>query len=131
MAAQMAANLPPDLRRPGPSRVVVPVPAHRGRRRRRGFDPAGVLAERFAARTGAVVADCLRRRDRSGEQARTGRAVRRRAGRLAIEAAGAVPADALLVDDVHTTGATLDACARALRSAGCERVAALTYARTL
>src|SRR4051794_7514266 len=47
MAAHMAANLPLDLRRPtaaGGPVAVVPVPAHRGRRRRRGFDPAALLA---------------------------------------------------------------------------------------
>src|SRR5436190_611708 len=38
---------------------------------------------------------------------------------------------ALLIDDVHTTGATLDACARALVAGGCEEVVAITYARTL
>ena len=43
----------------------------------------------------------------------------------------APPAAVLLVDDVHTTGATLDACARALKAGGAEAVAAVTYARTL
>jgi predicted amidophosphoribosyltransferase len=37
----------------------------------------------------------------------------------------------ILIDDVHTTGATLDACARTLRDAGAATVVALTYARTL
>jgi predicted amidophosphoribosyltransferase len=37
----------------------------------------------------------------------------------------------VLVDDVHTTGATLGACARALREAGAERVVAISWARTL
>jgi predicted amidophosphoribosyltransferase len=37
----------------------------------------------------------------------------------------------ILVDDVHTTGATLDACARALKDAGSGPVVAVTYARTL
>jgi predicted amidophosphoribosyltransferase len=41
------------------------------------------------------------------------------------------PARVLLLDDVHTTGATLEACARALRAAGARRVAAVTYTRTL
>ncbi|MGH2450028.1 MAG: ComF family protein, partial [Candidatus Limnocylindria bacterium] len=59
------------------------------------------------------------------------RAQRRRAGRLAIELEEAPPRRALLVDDVHTTGTTLDACARVLVAGACEEVIAITYARTL
>ena len=127
MAAQLAATLPDDLRRG----LVVPVPPQRARRRSRGFDPAGALAAGLAARLELPHAPLLVRRDRAGRQARVGRAARRAEGRIVVEALGAVDAPVMLVDDVHTTGSTLDACARALVEAGACSVVAVTYARTL
>jgi predicted amidophosphoribosyltransferase len=129
MAAQLAANLPPDLRIP--EAVLVAVPPHPGRRRRRGYDPADLLARALAARTGLARRDCLRRAGPDIRQLGAGRAQRRRPGRIEIVLARAPPDAALLVDDVHTTGATLEACARALRAGGCRRVAALSYTRAL
>jgi predicted amidophosphoribosyltransferase len=128
MAAHIAANLPADLRALD---AIVPVPPQPQRRRRRGFDPADVLARAVGARLGVPVSPCLRRRDRARRQVGAAATQRRLHGRLEVEARAPPPPRALLLDDVHTTGATLEACARALRAAGCEPVAAITYARTL
>src|SRR3954453_23840513 len=109
MAAHMAANLPPPLR--AGSAALVPVPALAARRRRRGFDPAMELAAALGRRLERPVVPCLERRDHSGRQVGSGRAARRAPGRLVVAVRGPPPPVALLVDDVHTTGATLDACA--------------------
>jgi predicted amidophosphoribosyltransferase len=129
MAAQMAANLPPSLRA-GPA-ALVPVPGQPARRRRRGFDPAAEIAHALGRRLDRPVARCLERRDHGTRQVGAGRAARRAPGRIAVAVRGAAPPLALLVDDVHTTGATLDACARALARAGTTVVAAVSYTRTL
>ena len=129
MAAHMAANLPPALR--DPAVALVPVPAARARRRSRGFDPAHVLTIALARRLDRPLEACLVRADRSSRQVGATRRERRAAGRLEIRLRGSPPPLAILVDDVHTTGATLDASASALTAAGTRVVAAITYARTL
>jgi ComF family protein len=127
MAAAIAAGAPAGLIEAG---TLVPVPAARGRRRRRGFDHADLLARALARRTGLPLARPLKRRG-GARQLGAGRRERLAAGRLDVVASGPVPAVAVLVDDVHTTGATLAACARALRAGGAEDVRAVTYARAL
>jgi predicted amidophosphoribosyltransferase len=137
MAAQMAAALvgplagaaarPPAL--PLADAALVPVPFAAERRRRRGFDPADLLARRLSHRTGRPVVRCLRRGGGAPRQVGSARVERLRAG--GVVADGRAPPVALLVDDVHTTGATLDACARALTSVGTRTVFAVTYARTV
>ena len=139
MAAHLAANLPLDLRTgpegpdgPPPDGVeVVAVPPHRGRLRRRGFDPAALLAAGLASRAGLPLSPCLRRTDRGRRQVGAGRSTRRSAGRFTALATAPPPRAVVLVDDVHTTGATLDVCARALKAEGAEWVGAITYVRTL
>ena len=106
---------------------VVSVPPAPARQRRRGFDPAGELAAALAIRLSVEPVACLARRG-SGHQVG-----RRRAERIGhpprIEAIAESPRSVLLIDDVLTTGATLTACAAALRGAGAKRIVALTFSR--
>ena len=128
MAAQMAANAPTQLIR---GRTVVPVPLHRSRRRARGFDQSQRLAGAVARRLELPVTRCLVRQGPASRQVGAGRRTRLSRGRLEVAAARQAPARVVLVDDVHTTGATFDACARALRCAGAASVVCLAYARAL
>jgi predicted amidophosphoribosyltransferase len=122
-AAALIASRAPAATQAG---TIVPVPAAPLRRRRRGFDAAEAIAAALARRCALPIAPCLVR----SESAR--QVGRRRAERLAdpprISAVSRAPLDALLVDDVMTTGATLGACAGALRTAGAVRVVAVTVA---
>jgi ComF family protein len=126
MAALTVASAPGELLRG----ALVPVPLHPGRRRKRGFNQAAVLGETIARRTGLPVEDCLRRRGRGPPQVGRGRRARLTGPSGRFEALPPVPRSALIVDDVVTTGATLAACAAALRQAGSSEVAALVFART-
>lgn len=122
--AVIAALAPSDLL----EGALVPVPPAPARRRWRGFDVAETIAAALGAEAGLPMAPCLRR---SQGRRQVGRP---RSERLAspprVRLAGPPPAASVLVDDVVTTGATLGACARALRSGGCDRVVALTFARS-
>jgi predicted amidophosphoribosyltransferase len=129
MAAQVAANAPPWAVEG--CEAVVGVPPARARQRRRGFDPARLLASGIATRLGLPEARCLARTGPAPHQLGARRTERRAAGRIGVRVTQPPPRIVLLVDDVHTTGATLQACASALRDAGAERVHAVTYARTL
>lgn len=128
MAAAIAANAPTELLA---ETVLVPVPLHPARRRTRGFNQAERLAQALSARSGLPVCCCLRRRGPPTRQVGAGRRARLSSGRVRVAARGRAPERATLVDDVHTTGATLDACARALREAGATTVNCLTFARAL
>lgn len=111
--------------------VLVPVPLAAGREQARGFNQAGLLAERLAAALGlAVRPRWLTRIRPTVPQSDLGAAERRRNvhGAFAAHRASA-GRHVVVVDDVLTTGATAAACAAALRAAGAARVGVLTVAR--
>ncbi len=112
--------------------VVVPVPLHPSRLADRGFNQAALLASRVARHLGAPLrALALARVRDTPKQAALDRQARlaNLAGAFVARRPGqTVERDILLVDDVRTTGATLDACAHALLAAGARSVSSAAVA---
>lgn len=112
--------------------ALVPVPLHPRRQRERGFNQSAVLAAELSRHCGAQVLDALARRRYTGTQTRLTRGARRQNLRNAFaprKNAAVSDMNILLVDDVLTTGATLDACAAVLLENGAASVRAITLAR--
>ena len=111
--------------------AAVPVPLHASRRRERGFDQAADLARHV----GLPVVHALGRVRPTAVQASLPAGRRhanvRDAFRLTPAAVRLEGRVVVLVDDVSTTGATLEACARALGGAGVREIRALTAARVV
>ena len=115
--------------------VVVPVPLHRRRLRDRGFNQAALLARRLGASLNLPVGYTVLRRRRWTEP-QIGLSLSQRAenvrGAFAVSESAVVRGrGVLLVDDVFTTGETVDQCVRELKRAGAREVAVLTVARTV
>jgi len=115
--------------------VVVPVPLDRGRLRERGYNQVELIAKPLARLLGIPFRSYLLVRTRPRpNQLRLTRRERWETVRGAYATHKMARVDklrVLLVDDVFTTGATLDACSRALKGAGAARVVGLTVARAL
>lgn len=112
--------------------ALVPVPLHPRRLRERQFNQAAILAGHLSKTSGIPVREVLRRTRHTGTQTRLDRKARRQNLRDAFslrQNTDVTNLDLLLVDDVLTTGSTLDACAAILIENGARSVRALTVAR--
>lgn len=113
--------------------VVVPIPTASSRVRRRGFDQAAVIAQEFAAHKHlpyAPLLQCLHQNDQIGKT----KIERHKQMEQSFRVSSGVSvenATILLIDDVLTTGATLEAAARMLRKAGAKHVDAAVIARAI
>lgn len=114
--------------------LVVPVPLHSKRQKYRGFNQANLIAEKICKMHNLVPWDCLVRIKETSQQARLDKDDRiknlhnsfvMREGFLIAEKCS----NFLLIDDVSTTGSTLNECAKALKKAGANKVNALVLAR--
>jgi ComF family protein len=109
--------------------VLCPVPLHWSRLLERGFNQTDLLTSELAKRTGVESLSLLRRTRATGHQAWRGREERLVSMHDAFRFVGkCVPTRVFLVDDLITTGATLDAAAKALKDAGVGHVEAWVVA---
>lgn len=111
--------------------VVVPVPLHPKRLRERGFNQAEMIAKMFSQIWHLELNDCLIRVKDTGHQTGRGRDERLGAVKDAfqLKTKGQLPKAILLVDDVWTTGATMNECCKILKKAGVKKVWGLVLAR--
>jgi ComF family protein len=116
-----------------PGATLVPVPVHADRLRQRGYNQAALLAAGLARHARLPLGELLVRRRPTTQQHRLDRTARLRNLReaFALHPGRDPPRAAILVDDILTTSATLEACAAVLRAAGSECVLGFAIAREI
>jgi predicted amidophosphoribosyltransferase len=130
--AEVAAGVIEERRVPPDVDCLYAVPASPVRARRRGSDGPGALARALATRWELPLGRDLIRRSRDAPPQRGLDQRARRLNLRGVFTPGAcAPRRVALIDDVYTTGATVDACARALREGGARQIDVLAFARAL
>lgn len=120
------------MENPMPGNVLVPVPVHQKRERERGYNQSYLIARELSRLSGLPLdASCLFRKINTPPQVRTTSALERQiniADAFACANNRLAGKDVLLIDDVSTSGATLNTCARTLKAAGAASVWGLVIA---
>ena len=135
LARTMSRYMLPLIGDLAPDALLVPVPLHRARLWRRGFNQAAIVARDLSRRTGApVVIDALERVRGTPPLKGLNMRQRRRTVAGAFRAGNGAELcgrTVILIDDVLTTGSTANACARVLKKAGAARVELVSWARVV
>ncbi len=132
LADWLAAGLNDDRITVEPFDAIVPVPLHSARERERQYNQAEVLGELIATRTGVPLLNNLERIRYTTTQTRLDREERMENLRGAFSVPHAeevIGRNLILIDDIFTTGSTVEECSRVLRNAGAASVRVLTVAR--
>jgi predicted amidophosphoribosyltransferase len=129
--AHEAAAIVAEVLPPAPVVALVPVPGDPERAWERGDIPARSLAIELGFAWGLPSLDVLVRTRALRPQRGLSLGERRRNVRGSVGTVDGVPREVCVVDDVYTSGATVDACARACRSAGARVVRVVTFARAV
>ena len=110
--------------------ALVPVPLHKSRFRKRGYNQAQVLAEELSALTGIPVrTDLIERAEKTAPMKDLSAAERQNNLKKAFKICrNDVKLSIIVIDDIYTTGSTIDAMSRELKKAGVERIYFVTLA---
>jgi ComF family protein len=110
--------------------VLCDVPLHKHKMRVRGFNQSEILAKQIAKRKGLIFENLLNRRIDTVTQVGLTREERENNLREAFVVNNSVPKNILIIDDVFTSGSTLNQCARVLKESGAEKVYGFVFAKS-
>ncbi len=120
-----------DLRGEEEPEALIPIPVSPGRRKQRGYNQAELMGRELSKETGIpLVADFLTRSESTSALKELSALERRKNLKMTFHAYGngVNLRSVMLVDDIYTTGATMDACTRTLRAAGVRSISFITLA---
>ncbi|MGN0158769.1 MAG: ComF family protein [Brotaphodocola sp.] len=105
--------------------VLIPIPVHPSRRRKRGFNQAEELAERLSKKLEIPIESSLlvrRRKTAPQRELNPRQRLENLRQAFAVNPSIVVPESVVLIDDIYTTGSTIEACTRVLKAAGVREV---------